>query len=210
MFFIATADAEGRPQCSYKGGEPGLRPRPRRADDRVPALRRERDVPDRRQRARQPARRAPLHRLRAAPAAAAERRRLGRGRRPAARRVSRRRSSSSGSRRPRSSRTARATSTSTGSSGGRGSSRARSAGRRCPPGRRATGRNDVLPASDPAHDPGRRDRRAVVPRVFASRRFPDRVRAELERSFELDAPRLESGRRARDELLARRRRARTG
>ena len=24
MFFIATADAEGRPQCSYKGGDPGL------------------------------------------------------------------------------------------------------------------------------------------------------------------------------------------
>jgi uncharacterized protein len=24
MFFLATADADGRPQCSYKGGEPGL------------------------------------------------------------------------------------------------------------------------------------------------------------------------------------------
>jgi uncharacterized protein len=24
MFFLATADAEGRPQCSYKGGAPGL------------------------------------------------------------------------------------------------------------------------------------------------------------------------------------------
>jgi uncharacterized protein len=24
MFFIATADAEGRPQCSYKGGDPGF------------------------------------------------------------------------------------------------------------------------------------------------------------------------------------------
>ena len=24
MFFIATADAEGRPNCSYKGGEPGF------------------------------------------------------------------------------------------------------------------------------------------------------------------------------------------
>src|SRR5512133_4294583 len=24
MFFIATTDAEGRPQCSYKGGEPGF------------------------------------------------------------------------------------------------------------------------------------------------------------------------------------------
>jgi predicted pyridoxine 5'-phosphate oxidase superfamily flavin-nucleotide-binding protein len=24
MFFLATADASGRPQCSYKGGEPGF------------------------------------------------------------------------------------------------------------------------------------------------------------------------------------------
>ena len=24
MFFLATVDAEGRPQCSYKGGEPGF------------------------------------------------------------------------------------------------------------------------------------------------------------------------------------------
>ena len=24
MFFLATADAEGRPNCSYKGGEPGF------------------------------------------------------------------------------------------------------------------------------------------------------------------------------------------
>jgi uncharacterized protein len=24
MFFLATADADGRPQCSYKGGDPGL------------------------------------------------------------------------------------------------------------------------------------------------------------------------------------------
>src|SRR5512136_2821464 len=24
MFFLATADAEGRPDCSYKGGEPGF------------------------------------------------------------------------------------------------------------------------------------------------------------------------------------------
>ena len=24
MFFVATADAEGRPQCSYKGGDPGF------------------------------------------------------------------------------------------------------------------------------------------------------------------------------------------
>lgn len=24
MFFLATADAEGRPTCSYKGGDPGF------------------------------------------------------------------------------------------------------------------------------------------------------------------------------------------
>ena len=24
MFFLATADADGQPQCSYKGGEPGF------------------------------------------------------------------------------------------------------------------------------------------------------------------------------------------
>src|ERR671931_1366338 len=24
MFFLATADAQGRPQCSYKGGDPGF------------------------------------------------------------------------------------------------------------------------------------------------------------------------------------------
>ena len=24
MFFLATADAQGRPNCSYKGGEPGF------------------------------------------------------------------------------------------------------------------------------------------------------------------------------------------
>ena len=24
MFFLATADTDGRPQCSYKGGEPGF------------------------------------------------------------------------------------------------------------------------------------------------------------------------------------------
>src|ERR1700676_3800020 len=24
MFFLATADSEGRPQCSYKGGDPGF------------------------------------------------------------------------------------------------------------------------------------------------------------------------------------------
>jgi uncharacterized protein len=35
MFFIATADAEGRPQCSYKGGDPGF---VRVVDDRTIAF----------------------------------------------------------------------------------------------------------------------------------------------------------------------------
>jgi predicted pyridoxine 5'-phosphate oxidase superfamily flavin-nucleotide-binding protein len=35
MFFLATADAEGRPQCSYKGGEPGF---VRVVDDRTIAF----------------------------------------------------------------------------------------------------------------------------------------------------------------------------
>ena len=45
MFFLATADAEGRPQCSYKGGDPGFVRVARRADARLPELRRQRDVP---------------------------------------------------------------------------------------------------------------------------------------------------------------------
>ena len=43
MFFIATVDAEGRPQCSYKGGEPGfvrvLDPRTIRSSMRSASLR---------------------------------------------------------------------------------------------------------------------------------------------------------------------------
>ena len=35
MFFLATADAEGRPQCSYKGGDPGF---VRVLDDRTVAF----------------------------------------------------------------------------------------------------------------------------------------------------------------------------
>ncbi len=35
MFFLATADADGRPQCSYKGGEPGF---VRVVDDRTIAF----------------------------------------------------------------------------------------------------------------------------------------------------------------------------
>ena len=45
MFFLATADADGRPQCSYKGGEPGF---VRVLDEHTvafPELRRQRHVP---------------------------------------------------------------------------------------------------------------------------------------------------------------------
>ena len=78
MFFLATADAEGRPQCSYKGGDPGF---VRVLDERTIAF----PVYDGNgmylsagNAAREPARRAPLHRLRARPADAAERRRVDR------------------------------------------------------------------------------------------------------------------------------------
>ena len=76
MLFIATADAEGRPNCSYKGGDPGFVRGARRAHDRVPVLRRQRHVPDVRERARQPECRAVVHLVRAPAAAATERRRV--------------------------------------------------------------------------------------------------------------------------------------
>ena len=49
MFFLATCDADGHPQCSYKGGDPGF---VRVVDDRtarLPRLRRQRHVPVARQ-----------------------------------------------------------------------------------------------------------------------------------------------------------------
>ena len=59
--------------------------------------------------------------------------------------------------------------------------------RPCRPGRRASGPPTSLAAADAAHDPDAESRRTLDgARVFASRRFPDRVRAELERSFEVD------------------------
>ena len=63
MFFLATADADGRPAVLVQGRRARLRPRARRAHRRVPQLRRQRHVPVDGQRARQPARRAALHRL---------------------------------------------------------------------------------------------------------------------------------------------------
>ena len=123
MFFLATADAEGRPQCSYKGGEPGF---VRVLDERTVAFPNydgngmflsagnalvnphvgllfiDFEQPE---------------------APAAERRRLALGRRPAAGRVPGGAVPRGASRRPRCSRTARATSTATGSSSARASCR---------------------------------------------------------------------------------------
>ncbi len=98
MFFLATADADGHPQCSYKGGDPGF---VRVVDDTTlafPRLRRQRDVPQRRQRRREPARRAALHRLRPRLAAAAQRGGVDRPGRPAARRPPRRQARRAGAR----------------------------------------------------------------------------------------------------------------
>ena len=139
MFFLATADADGCAAVLVQGRRPGLRPRARRADDRVPELRRQRHVPLARERCREPARRPALHRLRRAEAAAAERHRLDRPGRPAARRVPARAVHRPRARRPRSSRTARATSTSCSSSSARASRRARTASRRCRTGSGASG-----------------------------------------------------------------------
>ena len=45
MFFLATVDADGRAAVLLQGRRAGLRARARRADDRVPELRRQRHVP---------------------------------------------------------------------------------------------------------------------------------------------------------------------
>ena len=52
MFFIASTDPDGSPDCSYKGGDPGFVRVVDDDDARVPGLRRQRHVPH----ARQPAR----------------------------------------------------------------------------------------------------------------------------------------------------------
>ena len=154
MFFIATADAEGRPQCSYKGGEPGF---VRVVDERTIAF----PVYDgngmyltagnalvnpqvgllfidfeRRRRMR------------------LERGRIGGGGRPAARRVPRGAARRPRARRPRSSRTARATSTSTASWSGRGSCPAEECSTPAPAWKTREWARDVLPHDDPATTPG--------------------------------------------------------
>ena len=170
MFFLATADAEGRPQCSYKGGEPGF---VRVLDERTLAF--------------------PSYDGNGMYLSAGNvlvnphvgllfidfERGSGCGSRatprsPTTTRCSpttRRRSSWCGSRRRRSSRTARATSTATGWSGARASSRARTASRRCPSGSPGLGVRRP-PRARPGPRSRRRSDRAIAPRVFASRRFP--------------------------------------
>ena len=113
MFFLATADAEGRPQCSYKGGDPGF---VRVLDEHTIAF------PNYDGNGMylsmgnllgQPARRPAVHRLHraAAVAAAAQRRRERRRATTRCGRLPGRAVRRAGARRRRSSRTARATST---------------------------------------------------------------------------------------------------
>ena len=90
-FFLSTADAEGRPDCSFKGGPPGFVRVTGELRTRVSGLRRQRHVQEPRQPAGQSERRPAVHRpARAAAPPARERHgeRLSRG--PAARRNGRR------------------------------------------------------------------------------------------------------------------------
>ena len=139
MFFLATADADGAPQCSYKGGEPGF---VRVLDEQTiafPSYDGNGMYLSLGNVGREPARRSALHRLRRAEAAAAERHRLDRPGRPAARRVPAGAVHRPRPARPRSSRTARATSTGCSSSSARASCRAPTASRRCRTGSGASG-----------------------------------------------------------------------
>ena len=94
FFFLATADAEGRPDCSFKGGLPGFVRVTGAERARLSRLRRQRHVQEPRQPPGQPGRRAAVHRHgREAAAAPGQRHGDGRARRPAARRASPGRSS---------------------------------------------------------------------------------------------------------------------
>ena len=73
MFFLATADAGGWPDCSYKGGQARVRARDFGRHACVPELRRQRHVQERRQPSREPARRDAVHGLRKAEAPAGQR-----------------------------------------------------------------------------------------------------------------------------------------
>ena len=150
LFFLATADAEGRPDCSYKGGPSRLRPGGGSADAGVSQLRRQRHVQEPGQRDRQSARRAAVRRFRESQAPARERSRLGAGERSAARRVRRRPAHRARAASRRSFPTARATSTRCRWSRSHPTRRARATRPRCPSGRRARSSAKCLPPSDPA------------------------------------------------------------
>ena len=115
MFFLATADAEGRPTCSYKGGEPGF---VRVLDEHTlvfPELRRQRHVPLHRQRAGEPGRGACCSSTSSAATGCGWRARRASTSKTRCEATTRRHSSSSGSARERCTRTVRATSTATSS-----------------------------------------------------------------------------------------------
>ncbi len=89
MFFLATADEHGSPQCSYKGGDPGF---VRVLDERTlafPSYDGNGMYLSHGEPAPEPAARTPLHRLLEPEAAARQRRRVDRRARPAARGVRR-------------------------------------------------------------------------------------------------------------------------
>ena len=154
MLFVATADTEGRPQCSYKGGDTGF---VRVMDEHTIAF---------------PNYDGNGMFLSAGNALVnphvgllfinfEERKRLrlngdrgARRRRSPARRASRRRSSSGACRRPRCSRTVRATSTTTRWSSTRASCRRRTASTPVPDWKRREWARDVLPSDDPANAAG--------------------------------------------------------
>ena len=151
MFFLATADAEGRPQCSYKGGEPGF---VRVVDEHTIAF----PVYDGNgmylsmgNMLVNPCRHA-LHRLRARHAAAAERRGHDRRRRPADARSTRRRSSSSACGRREVFANCPRYIHGTSWSSDRSSCR-RASARPGPAWKRADWANDALAADNPASDP---------------------------------------------------------
>ena len=72
MFFLATADAGGAPDCSYKGGRPGFVRVVGPDVAGLPELRRQRHVQEPGQCAREPKGGIAVHRFRAAPATAGQ------------------------------------------------------------------------------------------------------------------------------------------
>ena len=145
MFFLATADEHGMPQCSYKGGEPGF---VRVVDEHTlafPSYDGNGMYLSLGNLAREPAGRDPVHRLREAEAAAGERDRVDRRVRPAARRVRRGAADRAGAGARRPARTAPATCTGWISSSAHASSRTTITRRRFPTGSGASGRTTCCP-----------------------------------------------------------------